>query len=126
MEIIFEIFFELLLQIVGEVLVEGLIHGISGAGPRKAVNTIIALGFYLSLGALIGLLSLLIFPQSFVRSSRLPGISLIIIPLLAGLTMAGIGRIRRQQGHAVLRLDTFGYGFVFAFGMALMRYLFTT
>jgi hypothetical protein len=53
------------------------------------------------------------------------GISLIITPVLAGLTMWGVGRIRRRRGEAVMRLDTFGYGFIFAFGMALIRYLFT-
>jgi hypothetical protein len=126
MEIIFELFFELLLQLVGEVSIEALIHRLSGRGTRKTVNAIISLIVYFGLGVMAGFLSLLIFPQSFVRSSRLHGISLIIIPLLAGLTMVGIGRLRRSRGQAVMRLDTFGYGFVFAFGMALMRFLFTT
>jgi len=29
-------------------------------------------------------------------------------------------------GKPVMRIDTFGYGFVFAFGMALNRFMFTT
>lgn len=125
-EIIFQLFFEFLLPVIGEMLFEVAFHSVSApAWARKALNTVVALIVYLGLGILTGFLSLLIFPHSFVRSSRLHGISLIITPLLAGLTMWGVGRIRRWRGEAVMRLDTFGYGFIFAFGVALMRFLFT-
>ena len=52
-------------------------------------------------------------------------VSLSIAPLLAGLVMSAIGSIRRGRGMPVIRLDSFAYGFIFAFGMALIRFLFT-
>ena len=138
MEFLLQIIFEFLVQVIGEILFEAVLHvGETLFAPlfhgfarhpwaRKALNTVVTLILYFGLGVLAGFLSLLIFPHSFVRSSRLHGISLIITPLLAGLTMVGIGRLRQSIGQAVMRLDTFGYAFVFAFGMALMRFLATT
>jgi hypothetical protein len=127
LEIIFEFFLEFILQIIGEALIEVAFQKLSGTPwARKALNTILALIMYFGLGVITGWLSILIFPHSFIRSSKLHGISLVITPLMAGLTMSGIGRIRRWQGKPVMRLDTFVYGFVFAFAMALIRFLFTT
>ena len=138
MEVILQIIFEFLLQVIAEILFEVLLR--VGVTPfaavfhvfarhpwtRKALSAVVTLILYFGLGFLAGFLSLLIFPHSFVRSSKLHGISLIITPLLAGLAMVGIGRLRQSRGQAVMRLDTFGYAFVFAFGMALMRFLATT
>jgi hypothetical protein len=126
-QIIVEFFLEFVVQIVGEVFVEIGFQKLSGAPwPRKAWSATPALILYCWLGVLTGGFSLLIFPHSFIRSSRLHGISLIITPLLAGLTMSGIGWLRERHGKPLIRLDTFAYGFIFAFGMALVRLLFTT
>ena len=122
-----EFLFELIVQLFCEVIVEASFHKLSGIPwARRALNTALALVLYFGLGVITGWVSTLIFPQSFIRSSKLHGISLLITPLLAGLVMWGIGWLRRRQGRPVLRLDTFGYGFIFAFGMALARFLFTT
>jgi membrane protease YdiL (CAAX protease family) len=59
------------------------------------------------------------------RGINLHGIGLLISPLLAGLVMSLIGSLRRRRGMSVIRLDSFGYGFIFAFGMGLIRFLFT-
>ncbi len=112
LNIIFELFIEFILQIVGEV--------------HKNFDATRAVLMYFGLGVITGWLSIMIFPHSFIRSSRLHGISLLITPLLAGFTMAGVGWIRRRQDKLVIRLDSFAYGFLFAFGMALVRFLFTT
>jgi hypothetical protein len=126
LSIIFELFLEFTLQIVGEVLFEVALQKFSGAAwARKTLDVSLAVLMYLGLGAITGWLSILIFPHSFIRSSRLHGISLLITPLLAGFTMACIGWIRRRQGKLVIQLDSFAYGFLFAFGMALVRFLFT-
>ena len=127
LQIILEFFLEFVVQIIGEIFFEVAFQKSSG-GPwaRKALSATLAVLMYFGLGLIIGWLSILIFPHSFIRSSRLHGISLIITPLLAGLTMSGIGWIRQRQGKLVMRLDTFAYGFIFAFGMALVRFLFTT
>lgn len=126
-ELVFQFLLEIILQVIGETLVETVFQKLwSALWMRKALGTALALMLYLGLGVITGWLSTLIFPQSFIRSSKLHGISLLITPLLAGLAMSGMGWIRRRQGKPVLQLDTFGYGFVFAFGMALIRFLFTT
>ena len=78
---------------------------------------------YAIVGALVGAMSLLIFPTSLVGSGRFRGASLIVTPLLVGSTMWLLGRWRRQQDKPSTRLATFWYGFIFAFLMALVRFL---
>jgi hypothetical protein len=127
LQIIFEFFLEFIVQIIGEVFLEVAFQKLSATPwARKALSATLAVLMYFGLGLITGWLSILIFPHSFIRSSRLHGISLIITPLMAGLTMSGIGWVRQRQGKLVIRLDTFAYGFIFAFGMALVRFLFTT
>ncbi len=126
LSIVFEFFLEFILQIVGEVFVEIALQKFSGAAwAHKNFNATRAVLMYLGLGVITGWLSIMIFPHSFIRSSRLHGISLLITPLLAGSAMAGVGWIRRRQDKLVTRLDSFAYGFLFAFGMSLVRLLFT-
>ena len=127
LQIIVEFFLEFIVQMIGEVFFEVAFHRLAGAPwARKARSATLAVIVYFGLGVITGWFSILIFPHSFIRSSRLHGISLIVTPLLAGLTMSGIGWFRERQGKPVIRLDTFAYGFIFAFGMALVRFLFTT
>lgn len=126
LNIIFELFIEFILQIVGEVFVDVALQRFSGAWAHKNFAATRAVLMYFGLGVITGWLSIMIFPHSFIRSSRLHGISLLITPLLAGFTMACVGWIRRRQGKLVIQLDSFAYGFLFAFGMALVRFLLTT
>lgn len=126
LELILELLLEFGLQIIVELLIEAGFHGLRVAGrASKAFSTAGALLLYFVSGILLGFLSLPFFPQSFVRSANYHGISLILTPLFAGLAMSAVGLLRRQLGKPVMRLDTFGYGFIFAFGMALIRFLFT-
>lgn len=126
LEIVLEFFLEFVIQIVGEVTIESILHGIPRpAWLRKSWNTVIVVMLYAVLGIFTGFISILIFPNSFVRGETFHGISLLVTPLLAGLTMAGIGWLRQQKGKSVIPLDSFAYGFVFAFAMALIRLLFT-
>lgn len=126
-EILFEVVFEFILLTVGEVLVEVGLRGVSEpfkhAETRNPVLAFIGYGLG---GAALGGLSLLIFPGPLVRGVGFRGGSLIVSPLLAGAAMTGLGWLRRRQGKRLLRLDRFAYGAVFAFGMALVRFLFTS
>jgi hypothetical protein len=126
LEIILELLLELLLQLACETLVLAAIQKRwTKFWTRKTSSPFLALPIYVGFGVLTGWLSILIIPRSFIRSSSLHGISLIITPSLAGAAMWGIGRLRRRPVGAKARLDTFGYGFAFAFGMAIIRFLFT-
>jgi len=127
LQILFEFFIEFVLQIVLEVLLEVGLHKLSVTSwERKAINATFAVLTYFALGFLVGCFSIVVFPRSFIRTSRLHGISLIITPTLAGLVMWGIGWLRARQGSSRIRLDTFAFGFIFALGMSLVRFLFTT
>src|SRR5712691_3394228 len=106
LEIIFEFFLEFILQIIGEILFEVAFQKFSNtAWAHRTLNATLAVLMYFGLGVITGWLSIMIFPHSFIRSSRLHGISLLITPLLAGFTMACVGWIRRRQDKLVIRLD---------------------
>jgi hypothetical protein len=125
-EFLFQIVFEFLLQIFGELLVElGLRSLTEPFADGEARNPLLAGAGYAVLGLVAGGLSLIFFPRALLRSTGLHGVSLLVTPLLAGLTMSLVGAWRRRRGERLVRLDSFGYAFVFAFGMALVRLLFT-
>ncbi len=121
-EFICSFFGEFLLQIVAELVLEFGLRRLSEE-PEKCKPFLSFVGYGV-LGLAVGGLSLLLFPHPFVSSSRFHGISLIISPVLAGLAMSGVGHLRRRQGQIVLRIDTFSFGFIFAFGMSLIRFIF--
>jgi hypothetical protein len=126
-EIVFEVVFEFILLTVGEVLVELGLRGVSEPlRHRETRAPLLAFIGYGVGGAVLGGLSLLVFPHPLAGVVGFRGVSLIVSPLLAGAAMAGLGWLRRRQGKRLLRLDKFAYGAVFAFGMALVRFLYTS
>ena len=126
LELIFEFILEFVLNILFEFLMElGLRKVVEiFRGPELRHPSLAAAGYTL-LGLIAGLLSLPLFPHSFIRSHRFHGISLVLIPLLGGAVMSGIGYLRRKRGEELIRLDSFAYGALFAFGMALIRFWYT-
>ena len=119
----------LLLELIVTVFVEGLFEGSFQKLSQTnwwptAINKFLAAIIYLGLGAIAGVILTIFFPYRFLRSSRFTGLSLLLIPLLAALTMVGIGWLRRRQGKPLVRLDRFVYAFLFAFGMTMARFLF--
>lgn len=126
-ELILQLILEVLLPFVAEISFDVLLRSLGE--PFKVRENrmpfLAGVGYFL-IGLIFGGISLLIFPRSFVRSETFHGISLLITPILAGLGMSAIGKLRERQGQSVLRLDSFVYGFVFAFGMALVRFVYTT
>ena len=126
-ELLLQVILEFLIPLLGEFSIE---LGVRSLGEpfvrREARNPVIAGIGYCLLGLILGGVSLLFFPRSFVRSETVHGINLLITPVLSGLAMSAVGRLRKQQGKALLRLDSFIYGFLFAFMMALVRFVYTT
>jgi hypothetical protein len=123
-EFVVELLFEFLLQLVAEVLLEtGIQAWIDKAGTSREPSPVLAFLGYAFLGAALGWLSLALFPMLFIRSIAWQKVNLVATPVLAGLAMSGLGWLRRRQGKVVLRIDRFSYGFVFAFAMALVRFL---
>jgi hypothetical protein len=126
-----------LLSAVGDLLLEVLFQWIAEAFTAYALQTVRkvdsesrnvhplleALG-YLSLGVSFGVVSVLLFPHPFFHPTKVHGISLVISPLITGLIMSRIGLARRRKGEDTVRIESFGYGFTFALGMAAIRFFF--
>jgi len=131
-ELLFEVllaFGELFLEVLLEFAAEGILDlALRAVGEvfksfRNAGPVIASVGYTL-LGALAGGLSLLIFPHPLVHPSRLHGINLLVSPIVTGLVMSLIGSTLSRRGKKVTQIESFGYGFAFAFGMALIRFFF--
>src|SRR5215470_13997898 len=89
-------------------------------------NPVVAFFGYALFGVAVGAISLPFLPHPFVHSSRLHGVSLIISPMLGGFGMSCVGWVMRKRNKKVIQLESFGYGFAFALGIALVRFFFTT
>jgi hypothetical protein len=126
MEIIFEVIFqflgELLLQIVFQFLVELGFHSLKNSF-RHTPNPVLATIGYILWGLMAGGLSLWAFPNSIIADPMLRLLNLIATPIALGLLMTLIGRFRARKGQDLVRLDQFGYAFVFAFAMAIVRFV---
>jgi hypothetical protein len=120
------------LELAGEFVIDLVLRGIAKVlvrstelNPALASLSYVALSYAL-LGCAAGGLSLLVFPHAIVHRSRIHGISLLIGPLITGWLMSQIGSTLRQQGKKVVQIESFGYGFAFALGVAAIRYFFVS
>ena len=114
---------ELVLQVIFEGLAELLGHSTKNAFRRPPRPWLAAIG-HLTFGALAGALTVWLLPELFIKEQWLRLANLLLTPLAAGLVMEAIGAWRTRRDREVLRLESFAYGFCFAFGMAVVRYAF--
>ncbi|WP_028600975.1 hypothetical protein [Ottowia thiooxydans] len=120
-EFIFQIIGEILIQAIGEALFELGLHSL--AEPfRKPPNPWLAALGYALFGAAAGGISVALFPSHFVVGETLRLVNLVVTPVVVGLLMCLMGAWRAKRGQAVLRIDRFSYGFLFAFFLALVRF----
>jgi hypothetical protein len=122
LELLFEIFGEALLQLVFELLAELGVRRL-GKGQRRPSPALAIVGYGV-LGALAGGCSLWLKPVLFIASPTAQVVNLVLTPLLIGGLMAQLGAWRQRRDKATVRLDRFTYAYVFALGMALVRYAF--
>ncbi len=122
LELLFEILGEFLLQAFGEALLEIGLHSLAEPFKRTPSPWLAALG-YLLLGAVLGGVSLLVFPHYLVPPPwRL--VNLFVTPFAVGGLMVLMGHWRARRGDEVLRINRFVYGFLFAAALAAVRYAF--
>ncbi len=109
-----------MLELVGELLIDLFARALGKliSSPSKATQVGVVL-----LGIASGVISVHLFPHPLVHPSRLHGISVIVGPVIAGLVMSQIGRFLRSRGKRTVQIESFTYGFAFAFAMAVVRFL---
>ena len=123
LEFLFEILGEFLLQVLGEALMEVGLHSLAEPFRRTPNPWLAAVGYAL-LGAALGGMSLLVFSDYLVATKSLRVANAALSPIAAGLCMAAIGAWRARRGQAVLRIDRFSYGYLFALAFGLVRFWF--
>ena len=100
MEIIFEFLFsflgEFVLQVLGEVFVEVGLHSLAEPFRKEPRPWLAAVG-YVVFGAVIGGLSLLVFPHHLVASKGLRVANAALSPIVAGLSVAALGAWRARR-----------------------------
>ncbi len=124
LEFLFEIFGEILLQVIFEVLAEVGLRSVQ-APFRKPANPWLAAVGYTIFGVAAGGVSLLLFPSNFVKGDVLRILNLVVTPIAVGLLMCAVGAWRAHRGQAVLRIDRFAHGYLFALSFALIRFWLT-
>jgi len=98
-------------------------QGGDGSLPLPPHPAVVAAGWLLA-GAAIGLVWSLDFPQRLTTPAHtIPGSSMPLAALAAGLTMHWYGNWRRNHGGHPSGLATFQGGALFGYGLALMRFL---
>ena len=58
------------------------------------------------------------------QPSKFHGISLVISPVITGFFMSQVGIMLRRTGKRAVQIESFGYGFTFALGLAIIRFAF--
>lgn len=116
---------ELVLQVVFEAIAGLFGHAVKEPFRRpRPVRPWLAATGYLLFGAAAGGLTVWLFPDLFIKAQWLRVANLVLTPLAAGLIMHAIGSWRERREKEVLRLESFAYGFCFAFAMAVVRFAF--
>jgi hypothetical protein len=121
-EILLQFLGELLLQAIFEVLFEFGFHSLADT-LKSPKNPVLSIFGFMLWGAMAGGISLLMFPNSPIADPLLRRVNLFTTPILAGALMTIVGRVRSKRAQSLVRLDRFGYAFIFAFAMALVRFI---
>ena len=98
------------------------ISGLAAAGAQVEASTG---AFWLVLdGPCAGILSVLLFGRRLVPRPLIPGLSLVLSPIVTGIAMDWMGELLSERGKHRPALFSFWAGAVFAFGMALVRFVY--
>jgi hypothetical protein len=123
-ELLLTALWEIFLQIVGQVLLEA---GFRAAGEsfseRTRVQPVFAGIGIIVMGAVAGAIASLVWPTRIFQPGPVRGLSLIVSPIVTGLVMERYGQWREDRGWSRSSLATFQGGALFAFSMALVRFL---
>src|SRR5688500_13735012 len=90
---------------------------------RQTSPVVAAIGHFL-MGLIVGVVSIAVLPTRLIGRGGFRGISLFLSPLGTGLAMHALGDFWRERGSEPSALFTFRGGAAFAFGMALVRFVY--
>ena len=122
---ILQLFGELFLQLFVEAIARMFGHiGNQVYARQEPTRPWVAAIGYLIFGTLAGALSLLVFPNLFIKPEWLRVLNLVVTPVIAGVLMGLVGAWRRKHDKTVIRIESFSYGLCFAAGMALVRHVY--
>jgi hypothetical protein len=129
LEVFFEILVEFLIEVLGQALLEILaelgLESLKAAFERPNRSSWLAAMGYFLLGGALGGLSLLVRREKLFQPGPMPGMSLLVSPICVGMILSVWGRYRRERGYTTTNLATFSGGAAFAFGSAVVRYIWT-
>ena len=119
---------EILIEVFFQVAIEAVVAFVSRClrnifSESKVISPVLAAVGYLLLGVIFGVVSVFAIPHPIIRPSKIHGISLIVSPVITGLIMSQAGVQLRRNGKKTVRIESFAYGFTFAFGIAIVRFL---
>ena len=124
LEVLLTAIWEVLLQLTAEFLLE---LGFQAAGEsfqrQSRAHPLVAGAGIGALGVVAGIITSLLVPSRVLPPSPVPGASLLVSPALTGLAMEGYGRWRDRRRSTRSYVATFWGGALFAFAMALVRFL---
>lgn len=121
LESLIEAIFQYLIAGLMDLLLRSLGEVFQGFEIQNSLRAFCGYGLF---GLILGSVSLLLLPHHVIHPSKSHGISLLVSPVLTGTMLWGTGEILRRQNKKVTRIETFGYGFIFAFGLAFIRFFF--
>jgi hypothetical protein len=116
-QIIVELFLQLFLEVIADAIWRRLPEP-----ARLGVKAVLSVG----VAILLGWLSSLAFPKPFIAVELFRIAYLILVPVLLGFMMSLIGVYFSKRSKARSTLESFGFGWLFAFSFALTRYFATT
>ena len=124
-EFLLEILVELIAAAVLDLASRALAGLFASLSDSFKGNVVLTGLIYALLGMSAGALSLLVLPHRLIHHPvGFHGISLLISPIVVGLVLSSVGAVMERRGKKLTALETFGYGFAFAFGMTFIRFLF--
>lgn len=121
LQIVFEVFGYLLFEVAAALGWESLKQALR---RDRYVNPVLATLGQVLIGAAAGGLSLLAVPSRLTEATLFPGVSVILSPLVTGLAMDELGDRWVGRGKEPPALFNFRAGASFAFGMAVVRFLY--
>lgn len=120
MELLFEVIVQIVLELLAEFGFTSVREAFGRTHQRSRAWAVVGIAVA---GSAAGALAAWGIPQRVLPRPPVPGLSLLIGPLVAGTAMHFLGRAERRNGRAGSRLATFWGGALFAFCFSLARLL---